>query len=62
MLETVDITCAWCWQLVPVTIDCSAGSAQLIEDCTVCCRPMLLSTTVGNDGTLQMIDAVRDND
>jgi phage terminase large subunit GpA-like protein len=41
-LET-QITCPHCGELFALQIDTSQGNQSLIEDCTVCCRPINLT-------------------
>ena len=42
LVET-DITCPHCGEVFPLQIDTSQTEQSLIEDCTVCCRPIGLS-------------------
>ena len=39
-LVEVEIACPYCGETFPVTVDTSQGSTSMIEDCTVCCRPI----------------------
>jgi transcription elongation factor Elf1 len=48
-------TCPFCWEQNTVLVDLSAPPGSLIEDCSVCCRPILLEVTMSPDG----IDTVR---
>ena len=41
LLET-DIVCPHCGETYPLQIDTSQGTHRLVEDCTVCCRPIAL--------------------
>lgn len=41
-IET-DITCPHCGEVFPLQIDTSQREQSLIEDCTVCCRPITLT-------------------
>lgn len=50
MLETAAIHCPYCGEPVEVVVDCSLGAQAYIEDCPVCCRPMMLSIEVGDEG------------
>ena len=43
LIVQTDITCPHCAQVFPLEIDTSQAEQTLIEDCTVCCRPMTLS-------------------
>ena len=40
MLDTVLITCPHCGERFETVVDASAGDAEYIEDCFVCCRPI----------------------
>ena len=42
VVET-DITCPHCGETFPLQIDTSQSEQTLVEDCTICCRPMTLS-------------------
>lgn len=50
MIEEVAVSCPACWETIELTIDLSAGSAAYTEDCSICCRPMLVSLEVCADG------------
>ncbi len=36
-------TCPHCWESIELTVDTSVAEQSYIEDCPVCCRPMLVS-------------------
>jgi hypothetical protein len=38
-----EITCPHCGEVFPLQIDTSQREQTLIEDCTVCCRPIVLT-------------------
>ena len=42
MVET-DITCPHCGESFPLLVDTSERDQSLVEDCSVCCRPILLT-------------------
>jgi len=37
------ITCPCCWETIEITIDLSGGNQQYVEDCSVCCRPLVIA-------------------
>lgn len=41
MLETQDYQCPYCGEPVEAVLDLSGGDQQYVEDCPVCCRPIL---------------------
>ncbi len=59
MLEAARIDCPYCGQAFELSIDCSAGGQQYVEDCPVCCQPADISTEVDTDGTLISVSARR---
>lgn len=47
--------CAFCGEPNEVSVDPSAGRRQTFtEDCTVCCRPNLLTLTIDDDGDVDL--------
>ena len=46
MLETSDQTCPNCNEPIELVIDCSVPNQSYIEDCQVCCRPMIVNVEV----------------
>ena len=62
MLEAARIDCPYCGQAFELSIDCSAGGQQYVEDCPVCCQPADISTEVDRDGTLISVSARRGDD
>jgi Cysteine-rich CPXCG len=36
------ITCPYCWQTFDVDIDLSVEEQRYVEDCFVCCRPIVI--------------------
>jgi len=49
-LEELAIQCPYCWQTIQVLIDCSVEAQEYIEDCQVCCRPIVFDVLVDDDG------------
>jgi hypothetical protein len=43
LLVEAQITCPHCGETFPLQIDTSQREQSLIEDCTVCCRPISLT-------------------
>ena len=60
MLDSVHITCPFCGERFEALVDASAGGADYVEDCPVCCRPISLHLHVGEDGDFDRLDADRD--
>lgn len=49
MLPTTQIDCPYCGESIELLVDDSAGDQQYIEDCQVCCRPIVVTVTVDGD-------------
>ena len=54
-LEEKTVQCPYCGESIEVLIDCSISHQNYIEDCQVCCRPVIFDVTVGNEGELRII-------
>jgi len=37
------INCPYCGEVIDILIDCSMDHQDYIEDCQVCCRPMVVT-------------------
>ena len=42
LLQERDIDCPYCGEPITVQIDCSISHQNYVEDCQVCCRPIVL--------------------
>lgn len=60
MLDSRQVRCPWCGERFEAVIDSSGGSADYIEDCPVCCRPITLQLDV-DDGGVRGLQADRDD-
>jgi sarcosine oxidase delta subunit len=60
MLDAIVITCPFCGERFEALVDASGGSADYIEDCPVCCRPIELHLHAGDDGEIDRLDAERE--
>ncbi len=49
-LEAVDIQCPYCWEIIEITVDCSVSSQEYVEDCEVCCRPIVMTVELTDNG------------
>ena len=61
MLRHETITCPYCGEAYGTDIDSSTGSQEYIEDCQVCCRPMLFLLHVDHAGDVS-VEVGRDDD
>ena len=63
MLDLVprDISCPYCGEQIDILVDPSITEQSYIEDCQVCCRPMVLETGC-NDAGRPRVSVWRDDD
>ena len=49
-LESIEVNCPYCGERVEVDVEPLEETQSLIQDCSVCCRPMQLEATVREEG------------
>lgn len=55
MLEAQRYQCPYCGEEAEAVLDLSAGDQEYVEDCPVCCRPIIFDLrTDGRDWTLHV--------
>ena len=50
LLQEAPIVCPYCGEVSTLLLDASIAQQQYTEDCAVCCRPMVVATTVDERG------------
>ena len=58
--ETVSVLCPYCGEPVELWVDATLPHQQYVEDCEVCCRPMVV--TVDATGETPIVDVTRENE
>ncbi len=58
--NTTWVDCPYCGARIELVIDRSVPFQEYVEDCEVCCRPMVLAVSVNDDESVS-VDA-RDED
>lgn len=49
------LSCPYCGEAISVLVDDSASEQDYVEDCQVCCRPILLQVSVDPDGQVRLL-------
>ena len=49
MLDSVFVNCPFCGERFEALVDASAGEAEYVEDCPVCCRPWQVEVTLDRE-------------
>ena len=60
-VETQTIVCPYCGEQIDVLVDSSAGHQEYVEDCSVCCRPIVISVQI-EDGDVVGIEGRAENE
>ena len=60
MLEQTTIGCPYCGEPLTIEIESQAICQRYIEDCQVCCRPMVID--LSDDGGSAMVTVSRDDE
>lgn len=47
--EECFLDCPYCGEPISVLVDCSLEQQTYVEDCQVCCQPMVLQVTVDEE-------------
>ncbi len=55
-LQPAFIQCPYCWEQIEVLVDCSVERQDYVEDCSVCCRPIVI-TAHTFDGEISGVEA-----
>ena len=48
------ITCPYCGEAIELVIDPSVQEQEYIEDCEVCCRPIVLTIAINPEGQIDI--------
>jgi hypothetical protein len=51
-----NISCPYCGEQISILVDDSLPEQHYVEDCQVCCRPMVLNVSVDAEGDV-IVDA-----
>jgi transposase-like protein len=48
------ITCPYCWESIELIVDLSVESQRYVEDCHVCCRPIVVEYRTENSDLIDI--------
>lgn len=49
------VNCPYCGEPISVVVDHSLGEQEYIEDCQVCCRPLVLNISIDENGEASVV-------
>ena len=58
-VEAAHVDCPYCGEPMELNIDASVDEQEYVEDCWVCCRPIVIQATVVGD---DVFVAVQENE
>lgn len=61
MLLTQTVQCPYCNESYSSQIDISAGEQEYVEDCYICCRPVVFRTILDQNGDLLTVEIQCEN-
>ena len=61
LTETVPVACPCCGEAFDVLVDCSLGDQTYVEDCFVCCQPLVMTVSVDPESGQPTVDATPEN-
>lgn len=59
-VEFVDFACPWCGEPGETTVDMVSGDLEWIEDCAVCCAPIVFHRMDSEDEEVPRVEASRE--
>jgi len=60
-IDTVVTECPYCGEQIELLVDCSIENQEYVEDCSVCCRPIVVSIDLSTDESPR-VDVRTEND
>lgn len=59
-LQSKQVQCPCCWEFFEAVIDCSVDEQEYVEDCYVCCRPLIFQVKTNGESATQ-INVISEN-
>lgn len=59
-LIEANLQCPYCWEVLSILIEPGVAEQSYVEDCQVCCSPILIHAIVDEE-TLVQLSAEREN-
>ncbi len=60
-LQSEIIQCPYCGEQIELLVDCSISDQEYTEDCSVCCRPIIV-TVIASDGEVISLEGRTEDD
>ncbi|MDL0430518.1 CPXCG motif-containing cysteine-rich protein [Marinobacter sp. TBZ242] len=60
-LDSVLVQCPYCWETLEISVDPSVAEQEYVEDCQVCCQPIVVHVVLDEDLT-PIVDVRAENE
>ena len=60
-MEEYDINCPYCGESINLLIDCSVPDQRYVEDCQVCCSPIMISVSLDTENQIESVSVRQEN-
>ena len=57
LLQSIERSCPYCGEMLELLIDCSVDEQCYVEDCAVCCQPMVVDVRIEEDALWVNVEA-----
>lgn len=61
LIEPMNVACPWCGEVNTVMLDLTDASAEFIEDCQICCSPIVYTVHSSMNTDSRTLTATREN-
>lgn len=62
MLEEIEVECPYCGERFTALVDASEGDSRYVQDCEVCCSPILFAVTLAPDSGAVSVETTREDE
>jgi hypothetical protein len=59
--DGVLVDCPYCGEQIEIVVDLSVSEQTYVEDCSVCCRPIVFGVSIDEDGAATVHAAHEDD-
>lgn len=59
--QLASMQCPYCGEQIELVVDCSIEQQEYIEDCSVCCRPIVVWVEVADDEVVSIEGRTEDD-
>ena len=60
IVQTAMLQCPYCWEQIELAVECSVTPQEYVEDCSVCCSPMIVTVDATGDDEI-VVEARMEN-